>query len=293
MPQSNLIVFATYWNEIDWIRASLDQIDRIDPVEAIICDGCYDPRVPNESTDGTREIIQEYVAERPNSRMISAVRVSRMRGFLDLLRGHDRARWWQIFTPARLKTLVLWGHCVDYRVNQALTFQRMIGLSRKWKAGRWFMTYDSDQFYDDDMIEQFRRIDQITDADLLTGSERTFFDSFDAYTDEYEARQFNNMPHRILPGTSIAPTRSLIVEDFSRRSFRVKNAMRNELYFFKVPHRQTGHYFHYKFKLDHGRYESGYQLGDRKRPNAADYPQSKFCGRHPSVIEAHFSPDND
>ena len=39
----NLVVFATYWNEIEWIRPSLAQIDRIDPMEIIICDGCFDP----------------------------------------------------------------------------------------------------------------------------------------------------------------------------------------------------------------------------------------------------------
>jgi len=283
-------VFATYWNEIDWIRASLYQIDLIDPVEVVICDGCYDPRFPNCSTDGTREIIQDYVAQRPHTRLISAVRLSRLRGFLELLRGHDRARWWQVFTPARLKTLLLWRRCVDYRINQALTFQKMICLSREWKNGRWFMTYDCDQFYDDDMIEQFRRIDDITDAHLLTGTERTFFNSFDAYTDQYEARRFNNMPHRIVAGTSIAPTRSLIIEDFSRRSFRVKNAMRNELYIGKVPHRPVGHYSHYKFKFNDGRYDSGYRLGDRKKPDSARYEQRRFRGHHPSVIEKFFSP---
>lgn len=57
----NIVLFATYWNEIEWIRASLAQIDAINPTELIICDGCFDPLWPNYSTDGTREIIENML----------------------------------------------------------------------------------------------------------------------------------------------------------------------------------------------------------------------------------------
>ena len=61
---SRLLLLATYWNEKDWIDLSLEQIDRIDPDEVIICDGCFDSRRENRSTDGTREKIADFVRRR-------------------------------------------------------------------------------------------------------------------------------------------------------------------------------------------------------------------------------------
>ena len=60
---NNIVLFATYWNEIEWIKSSLDQILKIDPIEIIICDGNFDPTTPNYSTDGTREIIEKFVKD--------------------------------------------------------------------------------------------------------------------------------------------------------------------------------------------------------------------------------------
>ncbi|MFC1797873.1 hypothetical protein ACFLY2_01640 [Patescibacteria group bacterium] len=75
MKKTNIIIFATYWNEIDWIESSLEQIEKINPIEVIICDGCFDDTKENKSTDGTREIIEKWVSERDNARMISAIRI--------------------------------------------------------------------------------------------------------------------------------------------------------------------------------------------------------------------------
>ena len=48
---NNIILMATYWNEAEFVKASLEQIDKIDPIEVIICDGCFDPKQPLNSTD--------------------------------------------------------------------------------------------------------------------------------------------------------------------------------------------------------------------------------------------------
>ena len=97
----NLILFATYWNERQWIEASLAQIEAIDPMEVIICDGCFDDSKDNKSTDGTREIIKDWVSKRgPSAKMVSATRLKRAEAPAALLKNISRngleplpARW--------------------------------------------------------------------------------------------------------------------------------------------------------------------------------------------------------
>lgn len=285
---NNLIVMATYWNEKDWVRASLAQIDKLDPLEVVICDGCFEPGVPNYSTDGTREVLEAYVRERPNATLISARRERRLEGLFAVLRGHGRSPKRCLLTPARAKGLA-WSACnVAYRLNQALTFQRMIEVSRYWAPGRWFMTYDSDQFCSDEMLEAFDIVNRESHVGILLGTELTFFNGFHHYTDEHEHRQYSNMPHKILPETTFIPTRGILVETWSRRSFAWKDKLLNESYLRKTRSLHVGHYFHYKFKFDPRRYEAGYQLGDRVAPDVRRYRMKEFLGRHPKVVERFF-----
>jgi hypothetical protein len=288
MP-NKLIVFATYWNEIDFIRPSLLQIDRLNPEEVSICDGCFDPVVPNYSTDGTREIIEEFVAERSHARMISALRVPKIIGIGKLLRGHNKSSVRRTFTPGRLKSVLLASKLVPYRINQALTFQLMITLSRCWKPGHWFMTLDCDQFYSDEMIDKFKIVNEDTSYGLLVGHEKTFFKDFSSFTDEYEKRSYNNMPHKIYSGTTIIPTRGAIIENWSFSSFRVKEVMLGEFYVRKVPTLDIGSYCHYKFKLSDERFETGYRLGDRKMPDTDGYLLKRMTSRHPAPIKEFFN----
>lgn len=286
---NNIIVFATYWNEIDWVKPSLKQIEKLNPKEVIICDGCFDPRTPNYSTDGTREIIEKWVAKRENARMISAVRVSKLKAFWMMLKGHKKSKFCQIFTPTRLKSLYLTLVDNIYRVNQALTFQYMIFLSREWKPGTWFMCYDCDQFYSDAMMEEIKElVNKKTDIELLIGNELTFFKDFKHCTTQYEKRKYNNMPHKIHPDTSIWPTRGIILENWSSKSFDIKRIFLNEFYINKVKSKNIGDYFHYKFKFSKERSKKGYELGDRKKPDIKQYKMKKYVGDHPDVIKRFF-----
>lgn len=282
---NKLIVFATYWNEIDWVRSSLEQIDKIYPCEIIISDGCFDSRYPAHSTDGTREIIEKFVHARPHAFMIAPVRTNRLGVFVQLLRGHGKGSPWRVFTPARLKSLLTVFLFGQYRLNQALTFQRMIRLSRAWAPGWWFMTYDADQYYSDEMIEAFRNIEQFEPAALVCGHEMTFFANFDYFTDLYELRHFNNMPHKILPGTNIMPTRDIVIESFSAASLRRTNFMKSDRYTSKVKSVSIGNYHHYKFRRRIDRTAQGYMVGDRKRPDVNQYSMKPFTGRHPEIVE--------
>lgn len=283
--KNKLIVFATYWNEIDWIHASLEQIDALAPCEVIICDGCFDSRRPPHSTDGTKKVIEEFVRARPHATLVPAVRTNRANALWRILRGHGKGALWNVFTPARLKSILTVFMLNQYRLNQTLTFQGMIRRSRMWAPGFWFMTYDSDQFYSDSMIEAFRDIGRIGPASIAGGSEITFFENFDRCTDAYEGRVFNNMPHRILPGTNIMPTRDIVIEDFRIASLSPKNFMKSDRYIAKCAVENTGSYHHYKFRPDPERTADGYALGDRKAPSLAQYEMTAFTGKHPKIIE--------
>lgn len=287
MEKNNIILFATYWNEIDWIKASLKQIDIINPIEIIICDGCFDSKYPNRSTDGTRKIIKSFVNKRENARLISAVRVDRFTGVIKMLRGHKKSRFISKFSPARWKAVYKSMKDNIYRVNQALTFQYMISISKLWKPGRWFMVYDCDQFYLDEMIEKFKICNKKTKYGLLTSYELTFFQNFQYYTADYEKRNFNNMPHKIYKDTSIWPTRDLVIENFSFAGIRPRKFFENELYINKVESKDIGFYFHYKMKSS-ARFEQGYKLGDRVKPDISKYKLKEFKGTHPRIIREYF-----
>jgi len=274
---NNLTVLATYWNEIDWIRPSLAQIERIDPVEVIICDGCFDMEYPTPSTDGTREVIQEFVSDRENARMISPVRCSSLEGACELLKGHAHVPRLRRLFPSRLRRAALSYGTHHYRVNQALTFNQMISLCKFWEEGRWFMTYDCDQFYQDRTIEKIQHeVNGDSDAELLTADEQTFFRGFRHYTDEYEERTYNNMPHRIRSDTMIFPTRAVTTEGLFRTRY----------YADVVSTKRVGAYHHYKLEFEN-RFEEAYQVGNRKPPEVDMYEMKPFEGDHPSVIRNH------
>ncbi|MFC1926558.1 hypothetical protein ACFLWV_02275 [Chloroflexota bacterium] len=273
---NNIIIFATYWNEIDWVKPSLEQIDRINPVEIVICDGCFDPVQPNYSTDGTREIIEKFVAERDNARMVSALRRSKIESIISLLKGNSKSKSCNMLKPSRWLTALTSARKNVYRLNQAITFNYMISLSRFWEPGRWFMAYDADQFYSDEMINEFSVTNEDSDYGLLTGKELTFFEDFTTYTGEYEKREYNNMPHRIYSNTMIKPTRDQILETFFARKKYVE----------AVRSKETGLYFHYKFNSP--RFQKGYELGDRKKPDISRYAHKEFKGEHPAVIRKYF-----
>ena len=273
----NLILLATYWNEIDIVEASLSQIDQIDPMEIIICDGCFDDRYPPYSTDGTREIIEKYVNERDDARLVSPKRYSRGRGTWNIYKGHDKISTISRLKPSRLHTVVTALRGEPYRINQALVFNHMISISKYWKIGHWFMTYDCDQFYSDKMIETFSIVNDKTDYGLLTAKEYTFFTDFHSYTKDYEKRTFNNMPHRILSNSMIIPTRQLVVEKIILRAYYANT----------VKTKYVGEYFHYKF-INTERSAAGYEVGNRKAPNIKNYSFIRFEGEHPTIIQEYF-----
>lgn len=269
----NLIILATYWNESEWIDASLEQINQIDPVEVIICDGCFDTNLPNRSTDGTREKIEYFVKHRPNSRMISAVRTNRRRSLDNMVRELSRE---PLKNPMRLiMSLKFMLRMNLYRINQALTFAYMSKISNFWKPDTWVMTMDADQFYPDEMIDGFNIVNEPSEYGLLTGNEYTFPNSFQDFTKSYEKRVWNNFPHKIYSNTTIYPTRHLVRE----------NKFSYNYYINCVPQLNLGYYCHYKFRKVK---ERSIQLGDRVLFDSNKYQDLEpFQASHPSSIIKH------
>lgn len=273
---NNIIILATYWNEIEWIRPSLEQIVKIDPVEIIICDGNFDPRVENRSTDGTREIIEQFVRKYSDrSRMISAVRTKPLTRGFDFFQNAGRKD--ETIKISRLNyALRSQVRINEYRVNQALTFAKMINMSKMWEADRWVMTYDADQFYSDELIDFFSITNEKSNYYLITADELTFPNSFYEYTDKYEKRKWNNLPHKIVKNIAVYPT----------RHFRVESMFFGKNYQEHFPTIHGGVYHHYKFRDDIARLKAGYCLGDRKPPRSDRYHNlKKFTGEYPEVIK--------
>lgn len=275
---NNIILLATYWNEIDWLAPSLDQIDRIDPLETIICDGCFDPAYPLHSTDGTHQMLEQFVAARGNARLVSPVRYPFSAALSAIFLGHAHSQRYRRCTISRLRTVVSSSRLVAYRRNQALTFNHMISISRRWRPGRWCMTYDCDQFYPDAMIDNFSLVNEANNLGLLSGSELTFFADFRQFTSDYTARTYNNMPHRIYANTTVIPTRQLILERWLSRT----------LYCDSVPAQHIGSYFHYKLRSA-SRGEATYAVGDRRKPHIEAYTFTRLDGEHPSIIRRYFA----
>jgi hypothetical protein len=287
--KSNLIILATYWNEIKFVKPSLEQIEKINPIEVIICDGNFDPRVPNYSIDGTREIIKDFVNLHNNAKMIDARRPVTLKDIIDILNlNYNRPITKEIIRIGFWKTIIQFAISVAYRRNQALTFSYMKSISTRWAPGRWFMTYDCDQFYSDEMIKKIAIIsnDREDNVDLLLGDELTFFYSFGEYTNDYEKRKYNNMPHRIYSDTIFRPTRSIIRENQS--AFGFKNLWSKDLYINlkNIKTKNIGIYFHYKIK-NKERYNAGYLLGSRKKPDTSKYCFKKYRGNHPIIIRKY------
>lgn len=271
-----LALLATYWNEEEWIEASLKQIEAISPDFCVICDGCFDDKQNNNSSDGTSEKLAIF-CERNGFSLLKAYRGSRYTSFLKLLKFGFKKK----FSLAYFYWIVRHFVRTDkYRLNQAVTFNMMLELSINniGSENLWFMTYDADQFYSDDLLENMK--ERIAEAEqkecsLLSAQEYTFSTDFKHFNDKYEKRTWNNMPHKYYPNTIILPTRDIkLIRSFSLKYYL--QALQDE---------HVGIYYHYKFRINKARLAASYTLGDRKKPSLKRTMSTNvFDGEHPKII---------
>lgn len=269
-----LFVFATYWNEIEWIDLSLRQLELMKPYRVIICDGCYDDKREIHSNDGTYEKIKQFALSHMNVTIIEPVRYSKCGHILN---------WFKDINIQNLKAfrgrlyyLYLIFRCNKYRLNQAQTFNNMMRMSGIEERD-WFTTYDCDQFYSDDLISMVNNLQSLSAYDMIVGREKTFFENFNSYTEKYELRDYNNMPHRYYKDVCFIPTR-MPVRNIHGMYKIYSNTTKNKI--------SSGNIFHYRIKSK-TRINDGYTLEDRKPPSFERTKCINFTGKHPSVIEKY------
>jgi len=270
-----LIVFATFWNEKDWVDVSLAQIEKLKPDEVIICDGCFDPNLPLNSTDGTKQIIEAWCMNKDYARLISPQNMSKFKHALFWLKKLKHEKTNAILMKIRMLPGMM--RLNVYRLNQMTTFNYMISQSSLFKEGNWISTIDADQFFSDSFFDLIRTIrENDNDYELLPCKELTFFNNFDQYTEAYEKRDYNNMPHRISNDTRFIPTRHLvriIGGKYKLYSDFAKKATITEVY-------------HYRIR-DNERLLQTYQVGDRKAPEEERMKTKFFQGNHPRLIQKY------
>jgi hypothetical protein len=272
---SKLVLLGTYWNESEWIDRSLSQIVSISPDLSILCDGCFDDRKENFSTDGTKKIIDAFCDGSNKFIKFSAYRGTRVESVLKLL--HFGLK--QKFSFAYIYWVFKHAIKTDkYRLNQAVTFNQMLHVAvKKLGTDIWFMTYDADQFYDDSYVNILKDIinSNSNSCSLLSAKELTFNNDCNHYTDMYETRTWNNLPHKYYINTVILPTRDIKVSELFKLTSYINLGDNIDL----------GFYFHYKYREDKIRHKMTYSLGDRKPPSHDRIDNEVFFdGKHPKVI---------
>jgi hypothetical protein len=113
------LIIGRFWNDLPWLKASLEHIEYWNADKVIICEGNWDKKWPARSTDYTREYLEEYCK---NGEKI----------LISNLRDDD-----------------------NYRVNQANTSNKAMKLAGAG-AGDWVMVVDCDHFYFKKDIDRYR-----------------------------------------------------------------------------------------------------------------------------------------
>jgi hypothetical protein len=111
-----LLILARYWNDIEWVEASLKHIEQWKPHKVVLSEGNWDPTWEPRSVDGTREILDRYSKDNSHVTLIDNCRED-----------------------------------ANYRVNQATTSNQAMEIM-EWTPGDWMLIIDCDHFYLQDDI---------------------------------------------------------------------------------------------------------------------------------------------
>lgn len=269
---NNITILATFWNEKYWIESSLQQLDQLNVKRIIICEGCFDYRFPLHSTDGTYEIIKEFVKNHSNATLITPYRFKSCKeiSFINAV-WNDAIRKRVTFSiPYVFRAFIKANY---YRSNQALTFGHMLNLADV-NDGDWFMTYDADQFYEDSFYHFINNLNYLDpDIDYLFANERTFISNYNIFTNDKGPKYGTNLPFRYKKNTIIMPTRNMFL----------LGGLKIESYYNTLKGQNIGKYNHYKINYDN-RVSQTYMVGDRIPPSYNGMRIEKFTGKHPAII---------
>lgn len=174
MPNNKLIILARYWNDKEWIEASLNHVDYWKADKIYIAEGNWDKKFQAISTDGTRETCEKWVKDRDNAFLI------------------DNPRQFD-----------------NYRENQAFVSNKVVELSEA-SSGDWMLIIDCDHFYFKNDIDLF--IKMMKEKDFIYPIINTF--NFLKNIDEYYLRTDKNgskLPYKIIRGMKWIPTNHMAV----------------------------------------------------------------------------------
>jgi hypothetical protein len=174
MPHNKLIILARYWNDIEWLYASLEHIDYWKADLVFIAEGNWDKKFPGRSNDGTYDICKQWV--------------------------EDKNNYYLIENPRDFD---------NYRQNQAYVSNKIMEIA-KIQPGDWMLIIDCDHFYFKKDIDFFKEKMINNDFSYPIVSTLNFFYNISEY---YETLDSNGskLPYRYLKNAMWIPTNHLSV----------------------------------------------------------------------------------
>lgn len=264
------------------IEAALKQLDELPAYEIHIADGCFDLKKPEHSTDGTLERLKDYAKSRENVVFHRVVRQSKRQNILDWIK--------YVFVPISLQKLAYAGlvsrlaNINNYRLNQAATFNRMLVAANASEQSDWVMTYDADEYFDDNALRAFGNLQDF--STVVPIAERTFIGSLSQEAMKYPTTplRYWNVPHPVVPFMRFGPPRQILwpARGGGRRRWRFKLS--------SAPRKgasPVGTVFHYK-SFDVIRQAEAYALGDRKAPEPDRVSTTTVEAEHPRIAMRAF-----
>lgn len=166
-----LIILARYWNDMDMLQASLDQINYwTEDIESevYLAEGTWDQKLPAHSTDGTRQFLEDWAVKR-------------------ILKGKHVC----IVNNVREN--------VNYRINQANT-SNLVMLLTDWQPDDWMMIVDVDQFYTKADIDAVKMLMKSDKYDFFTYKVNNFFYDLQHCQETVDSTQ-SRLPSRLVEGS--------------------------------------------------------------------------------------------
>lgn len=173
---SRLIILARYWNDLDFLQASINQIDYWDADLVYLSEGAWDQDFEPRSTDGTRELLEEYAKSKENTFVIDNIRANK-----------------------------------NYRINQANTSNLVMQLAN-CQPGDWMMIIDVDQFYLKEHIDKIKKIiaEEGDNFDYFAYEVCNFLYNLNEYDRTYDTNQ-SRLPSKLVKGCCWVQTNHLSV----------------------------------------------------------------------------------
>jgi len=173
---SRLIISARYWNDIEWLEASLQHVEYWQADKVYLSEGNWSQAYEARSTDGTREKLERFTSVRKNVFVIDNVRDDE-----------------------------------NYRVNQANTSNLVMKLAGA-EPGDWMLIIDVDHFYFKKDIDYVKKLIQKSGNkfDYITLYTYNFLYSLRGYNLYYD-KNGTKLPYKLLKNCTWRETNHLCV----------------------------------------------------------------------------------